>query len=613
MKCKSINFILGTLLLLVAIGASLALAGTKLGLFAFIPGCAEGSGCDLITNGVWGSVPFLHIPISFVGLAWFSSLLIGWVFGGGRAKRYKCSVMIGAFASIGFIGIMISLGSFCKWCALAHVCNVLFWTVCCRRCCKTPNDEGACAPRSSCWSGGACLWGCFIAILVALVLIGNNIKTENKQKSDDNIALMGSGDINTSTLRLLEGGHRIGSLDAPIQIVMFTDYQCPDCKRIEGEISKIMKTREDVSVVVKHFPLNFDCNDTIGKFKLHGNACWAARAAEAAKIVGGQEAWEKMHTWLFSKRGSFTDQDFSGSLTALGFNAQEIINVMMGDKTLQTVRENCIDGKELGVYFTPMVFINGVEYLWYYGGAGSLQNTIDIVARKIEEGTNATYTPPTANRKLVEDWRRGKRKVLPGTEALSWMGEGDVSFVVWGDYQAELSKEIDREIKKTIQANPGKISYAFRHFPVDEACNGGVSSMPVKYEGSCLLAKLVVAANAIGGDSARWEMHNWLMEQSGRVSLEIAQNKASEIMGVDDATLQAVLTGIEVNNQMRLDILSKNNVWRKSIPVLMVNDRFVPRWRSEDVNAQELFTQILQAVEKETATEKGATTEPAPK
>ena len=134
MKCKSLNVILGTLLLLVAIGASLALAGTKLGLFAFIPGCAEGSGCDLITNGVWGSVPFLHIPISFVGLAWFSSLLIGWVFGGGRAKRYKCSVMIGAFASIGFIGIMISLGSFCKWCALAHVCNVLFWTVCCNVC-----------------------------------------------------------------------------------------------------------------------------------------------------------------------------------------------------------------------------------------------------------------------------------------------------------------------------------------------------------------------------------------------------------------------------------------------------------------------------------------------
>jgi hypothetical protein len=123
--------------------------------------------------------------------------------------------------------------------------------------------------------------------------------------------------------------------------------------------------------------------------------------------------------------------------------------------------------------------------------------------------------------------------------------------------------------------------------------------MPTKYDGSCLLAKLVVAAGALGGDEARWNMHNWLMDQDGVVPLDVAQRKAVEFTGVDNATLQAVLGGIDVNNQMRMDILAKNNVWRKSIPVLMVDDRFVPRWRGDGVTAQELFSQILQVVEEE--------------
>jgi len=571
------------------------LAGTGLGLFETIPGCGEGSGCDTVTNGPWGMVPIVNLPVSFFGLAWFLGLGIGWVSGGGSSRCFKITVFIGVLASLGFAGVMLAIGSFCKWCALVHVCNVLFWLFCANIFCKKNCDT-----RSGANKSGGVVWVFFVVFLVVFGVINNSIASKNQQKSEENIKQMSSGDIDQSTLKLLEGGHRIGSKDAPIQVVMFTDYQCPDCKRIEGQLAEVMNKRNDVSVVVKHFPLNFDCNDTIGEFKLHGNACWAARAAEAASIVGGQAAWEKMHTWLFSQKGQFTDKDFASSLTALGFNSQEIINVMMGDKTLATVRENCLDGKALGVYFTPMVFINGVEYLWYYGGSGSIQNTIDVVASEIENGNAVTVAPPDANKKLVEDWRRGRRLLLPGSDTLSWTGGGDIEFVVWGDYQANLSRELDMEIKKAIELHPDKITYTFRHFPVDTACNAGVASFPTKYDGSCVLAKLVVACDGLGGDRARWAMHDWLISRSGtKINIAEATAKAEEFSGVDNETLQAVLVGMNVNNQMRMDILAKNNVWRKSIPVLMVDGRFVPRWRSKDVPAQEMFSQMIQSVEDE--------------
>ncbi len=610
--CKSPLYYVGAMLLVVAVASSIVLSGTKLGFFDSIPGCGVGSGCDTITNGPWGAVPGIGLPVSFVGLAWFLALLSIFhccVANGCTTRGFRWSVRLGVLVSVGFIIVMISIGSFCKWCALAHVCNVLFWIVC--EFWLSNNKESADAPTKSTLVGfwladkdiAWYLWARFVFLLFVLWNCGRFAAAEklesDTKKAEENIAQIARGDADASTLELLEGGHRIGSPDAPIQIVMFTDYQCPDCKRIEGQLASIMKTRSDISVVVKHFPLNFECNDQIGTFKLHGNACWAARAAEAAAIVGGEEAWETMHSWLFSQGGRFTDQTFAGSLTALGFNAQEIINVMMDNQTLDIVKESAREGKQLGIYFTPMVFINGVEYLWYYGGGESLQNVIQRVAENVQSGNVEISAPPSASEKLVEDWRRGKIQNVPNGDTLSWLGSGDIEFVVWGDYQAALSKDIDQEIKALVNEEGLNIRYTFRQFPVDGSCNAGVSKMPVKYEGSCLLAKLVIACDALGGDSARWNMHDWILNQDGPVNLDAATDYAAGISGVERSVLQDVLGGVDVNNQMRADIFAKNRVWRKNIPVVMIDNRYVPRWRSESVTASELFHQVLSVLKEE--------------
>ncbi len=600
MKRTSPLFYIGTILLLVAVAASVILSGTKLGLFDSIPGCGVGSGCDSVTGGPWGTV--MGVPVSFIGFGWFFGLFVGWVTSGGLSKKFLWSVRLGALASVGFIAVMVSIGSFCKWCALAHLCNILFWIICefgVPKSCNHSKTQEVVSEGGVVEKDVVVLWISFFVATIALVLIGVGVKVGNKERSKENIEQITSGVTDQSTLALLEGGHRIGSPDAPIQVVMFTDYQCPDCKRIEGNLERIMKTRNDISVVVKHFPLNYDCNDMIGKFKIHGNACWAARAAEAAALVGGQGAWETMHHWLFSQGGRFTDKDFAKSLVSLGFDAQQIIAVMMGDETLQRVKDNAVDGKALGVYFTPMVFINGVEYLWYYGGEGSRQNTIDLVAASIRSGNSTMTTPPTAKNKLVEDWRRGRTFNLPGHEGLSWLGDGPIEFVVWGDYQAQISGELDGEIQRFINDDNARIKYSFRHFPVDESCNGGVDNMSTKYDGSCMLSKLVEAVNLLAGSEERWAMHDWILSQSNPVDLDEAIQRAVIFSGVDEGVIQDVLSSIEVNNRMRMDVLSKNNVWRKSIPVLMIDNRFVPRWKSDDVTANELFHRIVEEVDTE--------------
>ena len=581
-KSRSTVFYVGCIAIFVACTASCVLAGAKLGLIGSLPGCGVGSSCDTVTNGPWGTIPVINWPVSFFGVAWFFALLCGWLQSGGSSKSLLWLARMGVLGSVGFVIVMVGLGSYCKWCLLSHACNIVFWMIAelvyRRNNMDCSIDEPSCYPMKLTFPA-------FVVASVSLLFGWSLVSTLGES-------------VDESTLPLLEARHRLGPANAPIQIVMFTDYQCPDCKRIERQLATIVESRDDVSVSVKHFPLNYDCNDNIGTFKLHSNACWAARAAEAASIVLGEEGWEKMHSWLFANGGSFTDQTLPSDLASLGFGGQDLINVMMSDETLQRVKSDADDGFGLGIYFTPMVFINGVEYLWYYGGEGSLADAIDEVALGVRAGDSVQIAPPSAAEKLVEDWRRGEKRTPVGHEDLSWSGGGTTGFVVWGDYQTDLTRELDREIKKMIQQNQN-VRYAFRHFPIDDVCNASVSNMPTQYVGSCFIAKLVEAVWALSGDDARWNMHNWLLQQETPVHQPNALTMAAVFASVDEEIIQDVVNGITTNSRMRNDILSKNNVWRRSVPVLTIDGRFVPRWRSEEVTANELFHRVVDVVESE--------------
>jgi protein-disulfide isomerase len=94
----------------------------------------------------------------------------------------------------------------------------------------------------------------------------------------------------TGELRL-EGGYSLGSGDAPVTIVEFTDYQCPYCRQFESTtFDKLRKKYIDtgkVRFVVRDFPL----------VEAHPNAM---QAAEAAHCAGDQGQFWPMHDALFS-------------------------------------------------------------------------------------------------------------------------------------------------------------------------------------------------------------------------------------------------------------------------------------------------------------------------
>ena len=92
--------------------------------------------------------------------------------------------------------------------------------------------------------------------------------------------------VQAQAQRGFEGRYRRGPEVAPVRIVLFTDYQCPDCDQLDQLLEGLIEGRPDVAVSVKHFPFSKACNPNVPR-ELHPNACWAARAA----VEEGKQRW----------------------------------------------------------------------------------------------------------------------------------------------------------------------------------------------------------------------------------------------------------------------------------------------------------------------------------
>jgi uncharacterized membrane protein len=300
-----------------------------------LPGCGEGSDCAEVANSVWGKIPLggLQWPVSFLGLAYFVGVLVAWIGSGGALPRsFRYLVRLGALISVGFSIILISKRMFCPYCVGTHVGNLAFWlTMELSRRVAAPSRF---APRG--------FIAAFVLVTGILGILDTQQRRSVREKAEDQrkeatqeiidqtrlsesqstppgqASKTGIRDTTTehappspeepaqatSAGSAFTGRYRVGPEQAPIRIVIFTDYQCRDCYEIEKQLKQLHEERNDISISVKHFPFNANCNRFVSK-TLHPNACWAARAAEAAGILWGSDGFWKMHTWLFELRGVF--------------------------------------------------------------------------------------------------------------------------------------------------------------------------------------------------------------------------------------------------------------------------------------------------------------------
>ncbi len=178
-----------------------------------------------------------------------------------------------------------------------------------------------------------------------------------------------------------------GPADAPLVLVVFSDFQCPFCKRVEPTLAALGKQYgRKLRIVWKNYPLPFHAN--------------AAPAAEAAMAAHAQGKFWPMHDLLFENNTALDRANLETYAATLGLDMARFKADLDAERYKARIAADTAEGLEVGVNGTPATFINGHKI----GGAYPLETFQAIAAAELAkvEGAvapQAGKTKKTAARK----------------------------------------------------------------------------------------------------------------------------------------------------------------------------------------------------------------------
>jgi len=141
--------------------------------------------------------------------------------------------------------------------------------------------------------------------------------------------------------------HVRGSLEAPLVLVEYADFQCPHCGGAEAVLRELTRAfGDDLAYVFRHLPLA----------EVHEHARSAAEAAEAA---GAQGRFWEMHDLLFANQRALREADLLRYADALGLDLDRFTNDLHQRRHALRIERDIASGDDSGAAGTPTFFING--------------------------------------------------------------------------------------------------------------------------------------------------------------------------------------------------------------------------------------------------------------
>jgi len=142
----------------------------------------------------------------------------------------------------------------------------------------------------------------------------------------------------------------VGPKDAPVTIVVWSDFECPHCARGIPILEKFQKEHaSNVRLVHKFYPLT----------KKHLKAKGAAIAAYAAQRQGKYWEMEKM---LFENQDALDPTDLERYAKKVGLDLTTYRNDVAAGPSEAIVDRDIADGDEAGLHSTPFILINGRHF-----------------------------------------------------------------------------------------------------------------------------------------------------------------------------------------------------------------------------------------------------------
>jgi len=140
----------------------------------------------------------------------------------------------------------------------------------------------------------------------------------------------------------------LGKKDAKVQIIEFSDFQCPFCSRAADIVHQVAKKYGNkVAISFKQFPL-----------PMHKDAKPAAEASLCVNDQGTDKFW-KYHDLLFKSQDKLDTASLEAMAKQAGADVAKFKACVEGKKFAQAVQDDMGYGEKVGVRSTPTFFVNG--------------------------------------------------------------------------------------------------------------------------------------------------------------------------------------------------------------------------------------------------------------
>jgi protein-disulfide isomerase len=184
------------------------------------------------------------------------------------------------------------------------------------------------------------------------------------------------------------GAPSFGAAAAPITIVEFGDFECPNCKEeaktLRDNVPSIYPAQ--VRVVFKDFPLE----------SIHP---WAKAASIAGRCIFHQSpaAFWKFHDWIYEHQTDITTENLKTQVLDFAKSVEDLDSLQLGrcidtKATEGEVDASIAEARALHVDATPTIFLNGRRLVGNY----PWQNLNQIISGELNYQKNAQNNSPAA-------------------------------------------------------------------------------------------------------------------------------------------------------------------------------------------------------------------------
>lgn len=319
--------------------------------------------CDTVSESAYSVI--FDVPVPLWGILGYTMLLLCVVSAGFNQPRGVRTWAVIFWLAVGFSGVSVALvmvstyliGSYCILCIVTYAVNLLVawfaWLI--RR-----RFSDSVLIRDSIQDIQYILSRKRVALpaLASLLAIGIAcVLFFPRYWLPAPIQSMGDQKLSSGTTP--EGFPWIGSRTSGLEIVMFSDYQCFQCRKVHHYLRQLIsKSPDKVRLIQRHFPMDHEVNPSVKEPMHIGSGQLAMLAIQAA---GKGKFWE-INELLYGLGGESRKIDLRWLAEQTGMETADLVQASKNPGVTEKLKRDIREGLRLGIQGTPSFVIDGQLY-----------------------------------------------------------------------------------------------------------------------------------------------------------------------------------------------------------------------------------------------------------